>query len=76
MTVTKSPVFIENESIKNSPKSSAGVWSVPIPEHLRKTLEQWQAANNTDIIFPPASGAYMTRSAFRKFWAKIKPHLT
>lgn len=72
--INKTLVFGKNQcTVKHCTKTAAGMRTLPLPDRLATSLS---AMLSNDIIFPSAQGEYMTRTAFRRFWEKLRMHLT
>lgn len=69
--VNKNLIFKGNDSeIKLSPKTDAGIRSVPIVNNLTDILTEY-IADKHDCIFTMKSEKTMSKSSFRKFWERI-----
>ena len=57
--------------VKDSPKTAAGIRSIPIPKELADALNEYK--DGEGIVFPQLTAVekYMTSSSFTKFWNEI-----
>ena len=74
LNVDKTAIFEENvTTIKAGTKSDAGMRRIPLAQNLIDDLNLLKSVNSTEWVFPMFSDEEpMTRSAFRKFWEKLK----
>lgn len=70
LKISRSLVFDKNTPVlKDTPKTSAGFRTIPIPEEF---VELKEYAQGKDILFPmQTSQNYMSQSAYTKFWTGI-----
>ena len=70
-TVKKDIYYVANSPhVKNTPKTEAGIRTIPIADDLKTVLSEYIPTLKADILFP-YNGSYMTFSVFRRFWSKI-----
>lgn len=67
LTINHSLAFPDNKGILKDPKTKTSCRVVPIPAELREQL----AAYSYDLYLFTRGGDFFTRSAYRKFWARI-----
>ena len=68
LTINHSLAFPDNRGILKEPKTKKSHRSIPIPAALRDQLSSYQY----DLyLFTTTSGDLFSRSAYRKFWARI-----
>lgn len=68
--VNKTIVFGKNQStIKDSPKTSAGERTLPMPEALKESLQE--IVEEGEPLFRKQGGGYLTKTAMRRMWESI-----
>lgn len=72
LIINKNLVIKDGEShIKNSPKTSAGNRSIPLPTKLLSELQEYIAHTRNIYLFTMKNGEPMSKSSFRRFWYNI-----
>ncbi|MDR2648742.1 MAG: site-specific integrase [Clostridiales bacterium] len=71
INVHKSLYFEINRPFIKPPKSKSGTRKVPIINELKPILAEYLLSQNGSVLFPSASGEFMSQTAFRRFWVKI-----
>lgn len=69
INVTKSVSYLTNQGVIKSPKSEAGIRTVPIAEpNLYRMLYKLYSVRASDYVFPNSSGGLMSLTSFRTYW--------
>lgn len=75
INVNKGLCFDGNKSVVKTPKSSASVRLVPIPDVLQHILMEAQTDANSEVVVPSRQGCYMTQIAFKRAWESYLHYL-
>lgn len=71
ISINKGLIFLSNQAeIKNSPKTEAGNRIIPIPDVLYDVLNSYFPTLESLHCFPANDGKLMSKTSFRRFWAK------
>ena len=71
ISVNKNLIFKGNDpEIKLSPKTDAGIRTLPIVDNLFDVLTEY-LTDKTEYLFTMKNGKIMSKSSFRKFWDRI-----
>jgi integrase len=72
ISVNKTLTFKVNQStIKNTPKTTAGIRTVPILTPLRNVLFNYTESIETEQLFTNTLGNTLTQTAYRRMWEKF-----
>jgi integrase len=75
VNVNKAAVFDDNQTLIQSPKTEAGIRTVPLPEILYDAVRASRRATETALVCPAADGRMMTKTAFNKAWRSYMHYL-
>ena len=71
ISINKTLIFKGNDAeIKLSPKTDAGIRTIPIVDNLFDILTEYMTDRN-EYLFTMKNGEIMSKSSFRKFWDRI-----
>lgn len=72
VAINKALIFIKNNpEVKNIPKSSNGIRTVPLPKDAAKFLEVYIDNLKSIQLFTCANGSIITKSSYMKMWQSI-----
>jgi integrase len=72
INVSKTLIFKVNQStIKHSPKTFAGIRTIPILTPLRDVLFSYMDSIESEILFTGTSGNTLSHTAYRRMWEKF-----
>jgi len=73
IVVNKSLVVVSNKStVKESPKTAAGIRSIPLLAPLKPVLFEYVTGLKTEFLFTTQSGDTMSHIAYRRLWQKFE----
>ena len=75
ITVNKAAVFDNNQALVQSPKTEAGIRTVPLPDAILDAVRAARKAAETTMVCPAADGLLMTKTAFNKAWKSYMHYL-
>ncbi len=72
VAINKALIFIKNDpEIKNIPKSSNGIRTIPVPQDAHTFLASYISDLKGAQLFTCANGSMITKSAYSKMWDSI-----
>ncbi len=75
VTVNKAAVFDVNITLMQTPKSAAGVRTVPLPDNVLEAVSAARKAAQSTMVCPATDGRIMSASALTKAWSSYLHYL-
>ncbi len=75
VTINKAAVFDDNKTLVQSPKTDAGVRTIPLPDTILEAVKAARKTAQTAMVCPAADGSIMSRTAFIKAWSSYTRYL-
>ncbi len=75
ITVNKAAVFDENRTLVQSPKTEAGIRTIPLPDTILTAVKAARKVAQSAMVCPAADGSIMSRTAFCKAWSSYMHYL-